>query len=498
MKTHAVYQILKSGYISVNILLAKSIGLEEAVIYSRLLAKQDYYESTSSLSEEGFFYLKVDDLQNDTTLGERAQRRCIGKLVELGLLQYKRVGLPAMRWFKIGDNEKTALEAILISSCKVQELDTAKCRNNNLPSEETSNEESQELDTAKCRVITLQSVGTVGDQMQELDTAKCRDMNDNDYNENYNENKDEHESLPTSLESEVGEKNGQASLKGKKSKKMSMPSVLFAETPYFENFEKFCEDITAGKAGARYDGFDLAYYHEAVLTWSAGKGKKMQDWIAVARGFMNRDKGDGKAKMMTIVSIPKEATGVYDYLIRLYNLTEENNKYQCNFLREALSRLLQGEHWENFRKKLWSYYRYILGDDKTGYKGRGITFRRNLQSFIGTTHHQYLDGGWNEDWDKKLDEDTKKQQEKKTVVPTRPAPAQELEGMDKKLADITQSLQSKTVEKTPQYLELVLASIKEYAQEGSLTELQTQRIWELQQLVEDLLKLQTKQIEYAN
>ncbi|EFX60369.1 hypothetical protein DAPPUDRAFT_277864, partial [Daphnia pulex] len=169
--------------------LARAIEFDAAAIYERLLAKQDYYESHGMLNEQGYFYLKVEDLQYETTLGEKAQRRIIAHLVKLKILQYKRAGLPAKRWFKIGDDEKTALEAILISSSKREELD---------------------------------------------------------------------------------------------------PPI-------------------GSKAGEKYKDFDLAYYYEAVSLWSKGGGKKMVDWIACARGFMNRDKAEGKAKMSVSVILDDNA-----------------------------------------------------------------------------------------------------------------------------------------------------------------------------------------------
>lgn len=61
-------------------------------------------------------------------------------------------------------------------------------------------------------------------------------------------------------------------------------SCLFANSRYAD-FEKFSAEFTDPK----FAGIDIVYYFHAVADWSAGKGRKMKDWIATARNFIRRD-----------------------------------------------------------------------------------------------------------------------------------------------------------------------------------------------------------------
>ena len=66
-------------------------------------------------------------------------------------------------------------------------------------------------------------------------------------------------------------------------------ACLFANSRYAD-FEKFSAEFTDPK----FAGIDIVYYFHAVADWSAGKGKKMKDWIATARNFIRRDIEENK------------------------------------------------------------------------------------------------------------------------------------------------------------------------------------------------------------
>lgn len=75
---------------------------------------------------------------------------------------------------------------------------------------------------------------------------------------------------------------------GKKEKKDILPH-LFRDSSIFDKF-KFKEAFDK----TDYKDADYAYYYNSALDWSDGKGMKRIDWIAVVRGFMNRDKKEDK------------------------------------------------------------------------------------------------------------------------------------------------------------------------------------------------------------
>ncbi len=102
---NSIYQLLNpDNTLSVNRLLAHSIGLVETIAYGALVAKWYYYSEHEMLDEDGWFYSTVPDLEESTALSEFQQKRCINNLSKLGLLKSKNKGMPARRSFKIVDD----------------------------------------------------------------------------------------------------------------------------------------------------------------------------------------------------------------------------------------------------------------------------------------------------------------------------------------------------------------------------------------------------------
>lgn len=96
--------------IGVNRFLAHAVGSAEAVIYSALLAKSAYYKE-HGMTSDGWFFSTAADLEESTSFSEKQQRRAIDKLIQAGLIHCERRGMPAKRYFKIG--EPSALEKTL-------------------------------------------------------------------------------------------------------------------------------------------------------------------------------------------------------------------------------------------------------------------------------------------------------------------------------------------------------------------------------------------------
>lgn len=96
--------------IGANRFLAHAIGSTEAVIYSALLAKSAYYDERGMISD-GWFFSTAADLEESTTFSEKQQRRAIDKLIKAGLIRSERRGMPAKRYFQIG--ELRALEKLI-------------------------------------------------------------------------------------------------------------------------------------------------------------------------------------------------------------------------------------------------------------------------------------------------------------------------------------------------------------------------------------------------
>lgn len=101
-KLSALFQLINpDNSMSVNRYLAHSMGVAETIIYSALISKYTYYKSKGKLTDGGWFYSTIEDLQESTTYAVKAQRTAIKHLSELGLIESKIMGMPAKRYFRL-------------------------------------------------------------------------------------------------------------------------------------------------------------------------------------------------------------------------------------------------------------------------------------------------------------------------------------------------------------------------------------------------------------
>lgn len=101
---NAIFNLLNpNNTVSVNRHLAHAIGLNEAVVYSALLAKWNWYAERGML-DSGWFWSTAADLEESTALSEKQQKRCLNALVKVGLIRCELRGMPARRCFYIVEN----------------------------------------------------------------------------------------------------------------------------------------------------------------------------------------------------------------------------------------------------------------------------------------------------------------------------------------------------------------------------------------------------------
>ena len=104
-----ILQLLASdNFITVNRTIAKEIGLDEAILLGELASEYNYYSSRDML-EDGYFYSTVENVEDNTTLSDYRQRKAIGKLQDLGIIDVVRKGLPAKRYIRINEEKVFAL-----------------------------------------------------------------------------------------------------------------------------------------------------------------------------------------------------------------------------------------------------------------------------------------------------------------------------------------------------------------------------------------------------
>ena len=79
--------IASSSFIAVNKVIARAVGLYEAVVLGAMCSELTYCESRGKLTEDGFFPFSVNALQEETTLGEKPQKVAINNLIACGILE---------------------------------------------------------------------------------------------------------------------------------------------------------------------------------------------------------------------------------------------------------------------------------------------------------------------------------------------------------------------------------------------------------------------------
>lgn len=100
------------GNLTTNKKIARAIGLQEAVLYQELISRYIYFKDRNRLTEDGYFFNCVEDLEYATVLSEKQQRRCLKKLQELNLVWQVNRGMPQKRYFKINLSERNLKEVI--------------------------------------------------------------------------------------------------------------------------------------------------------------------------------------------------------------------------------------------------------------------------------------------------------------------------------------------------------------------------------------------------
>jgi len=100
-----LFEILRAdGSIVVNKALVHAIGLHEAILFSELISRFNYFAERGQLTKDGYFFNTINDLQAATCLNAKQQRKALNKLEQLKLISTRLQGMPATRHFKINDN----------------------------------------------------------------------------------------------------------------------------------------------------------------------------------------------------------------------------------------------------------------------------------------------------------------------------------------------------------------------------------------------------------
>lgn len=93
--------IASNSFLTVNVLIAKEVGLDAAALLAELASAQMYWEQHDGLDGEGMFFETAEQIEERTTLTTYQQAKAVKVLEEKGLLKTRRKGIPAKKFYHV-------------------------------------------------------------------------------------------------------------------------------------------------------------------------------------------------------------------------------------------------------------------------------------------------------------------------------------------------------------------------------------------------------------
>lgn len=125
-----LYELLRAdGCIIVNKALVHAIGLNEAILFAELISRFNYFADRGQLTDDGYFFNTINDLESGTGLTWKQQKKALNKLEDMRLIYTRLQGMPAKRYFKIADNLNVLSKYLRAGKFKMRELKPEKPEN---------------------------------------------------------------------------------------------------------------------------------------------------------------------------------------------------------------------------------------------------------------------------------------------------------------------------------------------------------------------------------
>lgn len=188
---NGILDFLRSdGSIVINKRLAHKIGLDETIIYTELASQYIFWASRNGLHNDSgkqdengtWFFCTVEKLEAHTTIKKGRQQRAIDSLSKMGLVETKKMGLPAKRFFRLTDAIKAVLFDDADKSAQNEPTDNtnvSEVENENKPrgyqsaqNEPTSKTISSELDEPFCATINNIFINNEFNNLEEEESAQ--------------------------------------------------------------------------------------------------------------------------------------------------------------------------------------------------------------------------------------------------------------------------------------------------------------------------------------
>lgn len=143
-----------SSFIMTNKIMIKAVGTDAAIILGELCSEYNYWEQRDELVNGKWFYSTRENIEDNTGLSEHKQRIAINKLLKLGLIETKKMGIPCKTYYKL--NELNILNCYrdtqenLLKSPKnpvVENLDNKTLNNSTTSDEKIEPQDIENFDT---------------------------------------------------------------------------------------------------------------------------------------------------------------------------------------------------------------------------------------------------------------------------------------------------------------------------------------------------------------
>lgn len=92
--------LASTGFIVANKTLIRKIGLSEAVLIGELCSELNYWNDKGE-AEGGWFFSTVANVEKETGIKKVTQATLLNRLQGLGVLEFKRAGLPPKRYIRL-------------------------------------------------------------------------------------------------------------------------------------------------------------------------------------------------------------------------------------------------------------------------------------------------------------------------------------------------------------------------------------------------------------
>ena len=100
------FDILKGeGFVIINKTIMKILGIDGALLLGELVSEYSYFEKSDQLTEDGYFFSKSENIENNTTLSYYKQNEALKVLQSWGFVETDLRGVPAKKYFKLNLDE---------------------------------------------------------------------------------------------------------------------------------------------------------------------------------------------------------------------------------------------------------------------------------------------------------------------------------------------------------------------------------------------------------